>query len=209
MTQVNLLPPDVRGRQRTRQLTLIVAGVAVIAVVLLIFVYFLQNSRLSSAQRDLDAQETTNQSLQTKINGLQQFAQLQQAVSQKQAVVDNLLAQQILWSGVLRDLSLVIPGQLSLTSMNGILSAATTPVPGAPAGAAGSSTIVGNLQFQGESLDYPTVALWLTRLEEVKGWVNSWITTATKTDQNGVNIVQFSGSVDLTGDATVSGRPRP
>ena len=209
MTQVNLLPPDVRGRQRTRRLTMIVAGVAVVAVVLLMLVYFLQNSRLMSAQRDLQAQEATNQSLQTKISGLQQFAQLQQAVSQKQAIVSTLLSQQVLWSGVLRDLSMVIPGQLSLSSASGILSVAANPAPGAPAGTAGPSTIVGNIQFQGESFDYPTVALWLTRLEQVKGWVNPWVSTASKTDVNGVTIVQFSGTVDLTGDAAVSGRPQP
>src|SRR5437763_16319691 len=121
MTQVNLLPPDVRGRQRTRQLTVVVAAVAVAAVVLLLFVFFLQSSRLSSAQRNLEAQQATNQGLQTKINGLQQFAQLQQSVSAKQGIVNNLLAQQILWSGVLRDLSLVIPGQVSLSTATGSL----------------------------------------------------------------------------------------
>jgi Tfp pilus assembly protein PilN len=208
MTQVNLLPPDVRGRQRTRQLTVVVAAVAVAAVVLLVFVYFLQSSRLSSAQRDLEAQQATNQALQTKINGLQQFAQLQTSVSDKQGIVDNLLAQQILWSGVLRDLSLVIPGQVSLSTATGNLTVSTT-APGAPAGTTAPSNLVGTIQFQGEAFTEPDVALWLTRLEQVKGWVNSWITSANKTDLNGVTVVQFSGSIDLTSDATVNGRPVP
>jgi hypothetical protein len=61
--------------------------------------------------------------------------------------------------------------------------------------------------------DFPTVAKWLTRLEQVKGWVNSWASSATRsagagsagsTDPN-ANKVQFSASVDLTTEATVQG----
>jgi hypothetical protein len=42
----------------------------------------------------------------------------------------------------------------------------------------------------------------------VTGWVNAWITNATEVDQNGDVAIQWSGSIDLSGLATVQGGPR-
>jgi hypothetical protein len=53
------------------------------------------------------------------------------------------------------------------------------------------------------------VALWLTRLAQVTGWDNSWITASTKRTNNGdgskTNWVDFTGSVDLGGKAEKAG----
>jgi Tfp pilus assembly protein PilN len=209
MTQVNLLPPDVRGRQRTRQLTVVIGLLAAVAVAFLLFIFFLQTTRLSDANNKLADQQQENQQLQSQINELQRFKDLKQAVTDKETVVNDLLAQQVLWSGVLRDVSMVIPGRVWLTSMSGTLTApapapsggTTTPI--APAGG-----LVASVQFQGQAFDHPDVALWLSRLEEVTGWVNPWVTSSTKSESPGVvTIVQWTGSVDFTTDAAVSGRP--
>jgi hypothetical protein len=47
------------------------------------------------------------------------------------------------------------------------------------------------------------VALWLTRLEDVQGWANAWLSSATKSELAGSEVVNFSTSVDLTADAAV------
>jgi len=199
MTQVNLLPSDVRERQRTRRLTLaVVAGVAgVLALVL--FVFVLQSARLASAKRQLAAQESVNDGLRSDIAGLQQFAQLKQTVADRVALRDDLLRSQILWSGILRDLSMVIPGKVYLTSMSGTV----TDVSQSPTLPAGD--LVGTIQFQGVATDQPAVALWLTRLEQVDGWVNSWISQSAKANVDGVDKVQFSGTIDLSLVATNDG----
>jgi hypothetical protein len=70
-------------------------------------------------------------------------------------------------------------------------------------------TLIGSIQFQGTASDHPTVARWLTRLEQVNGWVNPWISTSSKLSDEGTSTadskVQFSGTVDLTVDATANG----
>ena len=75
---------------------------------------------------------------------------------------------------------------------------------------AGSGTgpeLIGNIQFQGTTMDQPTLSKWLSRLDDVDGWVNPWVTSDTKTEQ-GTVVYTFSGTVDLTSEATVDGRPR-
>jgi Tfp pilus assembly protein PilN len=198
MTQVNLLPPEVRERQRTRQLTVAILFGAAAVVALLLILFVLQSSKLSSANKELTAQQDVNRTLQGRIASLAQFQQLRQQVNDQQALLTGLLEGQVLWSGVLQDVSMVIPSSAYLTQLSGNLN----PAP-ATAG------LIGSLQFNGVSLDQPTVADWLTRLEEVKGWVNSWVSSDTKgTDASGNPVINFTGTVDLTTEATTPPRPQ-
>ena len=232
MTQVNLLPADLRERQKVRRLTAMVITGVTAAVALLFFVFVLQASRLSEAKTDLATQEGVNADLQAQINELQEFADLRVEVEAREGLSATALSAHVLWSGVLRDVSMVIPGEMWLTSMTGsvadttglapIPTVPTTPTPTASASPGetttppavttpgtlvpGPVTIVGSIQFQGYATDHPTVARWLTRLEKVDGWVNSWLTNSTEADFNGEAKVQWTGSVDLTLEATVQGR---
>jgi Tfp pilus assembly protein PilN len=192
-------------------------GVAVGAVLaLLFFVFMLQVARLSDADRELASQEEVNNGLRQQIGELQEFQLLKQNVAARAALVDQATAGRVLWSGVLGDLSKIIPGQMWLTSFTGTLAppplAAGAPA-GTPAaapatpGVVPAASLVGTIQFQGRALNHPTIAQWLTRLERVTGWVNPWVSNA-QTTQEGLNEVEFSGTVDITTDAVVGGSAR-
>lgn len=199
MTQVNLLPPEARARQRARRVVGAVIAGAVGIVALLVFVYVLQAARLSTAEKKLTTQQATNGRLQSQIADLAQFAKLRDDVAAGNAQLGSLLAGQVLWSGVLQDVSMIIPDKMTLTAMNASLTAAGTP------GVAAGNGLIGTITFSGVASDRTTVALWLTRLEEEKGWVNAWVTTVTTiTDSSGNKVIQFSGSVDLTSEASTA-----
>jgi Tfp pilus assembly protein PilN len=206
MTQVNLLPVVTREKQKGRAATAAVVALALGLLALLGFIYVLQSARLNSAQHKLVAQQAVNAGIQTQINGLQQFATLKAQVTTGQALVQTLQYQEVLWSGVLRDVSMVIPDQAWLSSFTGAVTATTSATPGAPAGSTGGVTPAGtvaNIQFQGYAFSHLVVAQWLTRLAQVTGWVNPWLSTSTKsadTDQ-----VQWAGTVDLGPAATANG----
>jgi len=219
MTQVNLLPSDVRSRQRVRRMTALAIGAVGAVVVLLLMVYGLQAARLAKVNRDVAAQESVNQQLQGDIAKLHRAATLQQDVATRQAMVDELLHGQVLWSDVLRDVSSVMPDGVWLTQMQGVLTTTGTTVGSgqtAPVttGPAAGTELVGTISFQGMAFDHPSVAHWLIRLEKVTGWVNSWVTSSTKqatggtTSSSGEPLVSFEGTVDLTSSATVDGRPK-
>lgn len=216
MTQVNLLPTEVREGQKSRRaLAAVILGVGAV-VFLLLFVYTLQTARLANANHKLEAQKALNQSLQTQIDSLQQFANLKAEVALRQTLLQQALSNEVRWSGVLRDISMVIPGHMWLTGLTGTVadqpvssggsappSTPTTPSVGGP------QTLVGTIQFTGMASDNPTVALWLSRLVRVTGWENSWLSSAQKVAQDpthpGPSKVQFSTSVDLAYPATVQG----
>jgi hypothetical protein len=68
---------------------------------------------------------------------------------------------------------------------------------------------VGSIQFGGFATDQQSIALWLTRLESVKGWVNAWVTSDSRTmDPSGRLVYQVNGSVDLTMAAAAPARTR-
>jgi Tfp pilus assembly protein PilN len=223
MTQVNLLPTDVKERQRTRRLTAAVIMAVGAVVALLFFVFVLQTARLSDANRKLATQKAANTELEGQIAGLEPFATLKAQVAAREALAAEALNGQVLWSGVLRDVSMVIPDKVWLSNMTGTVTppapAAPAPVAPAPAATPGetpapstaptpppvvpASTLIGSIQFQGMADDHPAVAQWLTRLEQVTGWANAWISNASEVDNSGNTDIQWTGSIDLTLEATV------
>src|SRR5207302_2006088 len=79
------------------------------------------------------------------------------------------LANTVSWSGVLHDLSLVIPDQAWITSFTGSISApSAVTAPGVVPAPTTGPALIGSIQFQGQALDTETLALWLTRLQQAR-----------------------------------------
>ena len=196
MTQVNLLPADVRSRQKIRRITAASIGAVAAVMVLMLVLVVMESARLASLHRQVEAQKVVNTGLSTKVESLKQFDELRQAVSAKQALVDGLNAGQILWSNVLQDISASTPDGLGFTSVTGQLSTAPT------------GSIFGSITFQGKALTHLVVADWLGSLDRVKGWANPWVSSVVKESTETNTDVAFTGSVDVTKDGTSNGRPR-
>jgi Tfp pilus assembly protein PilN len=192
VSQVNLLPPELRQRQAIRRTTSIVvaAGLGVLALVGAF--YFLQTQRLSEVEGDLADQNTENAQLQTQIDELRPFADLQAELAAKQNLLASLFLNEVSWSSALLDVSRVIPDASYLTSMNGQV-AATAGVAAPPE----EGGLIGSISFQGVAGQTETIATWLTRLEQVEGWVNAWVTNAAES-QPFSDIYTFSSGLDLT-----------
>ena len=205
MTQVNLLPSDVRQRLRTRQLTVLVGMVAAIVVAGLLAFYVLQSNKLSSANNDLTAAKSHNAALQAQVNSLSRFQQLADQRDAQKTTVSTAKSGTVRFSGVMHDLSMAIPSTVYLNSVT-----ANLQLGDGASIAETTSGIVGSIQFQGSASDHLSVALWLTRLAQVTGWDNSWITGSTKRaatgDGTSTDWVDFGGSVDLGGKTEVGGK---
>ena len=205
MSQVNLLPPELRQRQKIRRTTslVILAGVALLALIGVF--YFLQAQELAGVQDDLAAQSDRNAQLQTQIGDLQEFATLQAELAAKQQLVSTLFLNEVSWSSALLDISRVIPDASYLTSMTGTITstalAAPGEVPTTPSGGTPDTTLIGNMTFAGVADETETIASWLTRLEQVQGWVNAWVSSATE-NASFSRIYTFANGIDLTQEAT-------
>ena len=177
MSQVNLLPPEVRQRvsARNQAIAVGIAGAAVVG--LLIVFYLLQGVALDQAQSDVAAQQAINAGLQGQVNDLLPYQELADELAAGEAMVDTAMAGEVAWSGLLRDLQLVLPDQLAVNSFSGT---ATGVAPEAVA--EGGATVVGNLTMAGDSVGSLRVARLLSRIGEVKGWENPWTGALTKGD---------------------------
>jgi Tfp pilus assembly protein PilN len=196
-SQVNLLPPEVLQGQRYRRVTLmvVIAGAVVLALVLAFFL--LQAQRLSSVNNQIEAQQTTNNQIQQEIANLQKYQDLKTEAETKQALLNAAYANEVSFSALLMDLSRVTPSASYLDTL------AITIQPPATAGSTTATSptttgasFVGSMTFGGQAIGFDTISAWLTRLEQVNGWANPWMSTLNKQDTN--NAITFSGSVDLT-----------
>ena len=204
MSQVNLLPSELRERQAIRRTTSLVvaAGLAVLALIGIF--YFFQVQRLSQAQSDLEAQQSQNAQLQTRIASLQEFADLQAELASKEALVGEIFVNEVSWSSALLDVSRVIPDASYLTNLTGqITPTVVDEVATAPTGGTPETTLIGNMTFAGVANQTETIATWITRLEEVQGWVNAWVNSAQE-DAPFSRIYTFSNGLDLTQEAATA-----
>ena len=201
MSLVNLLPPELRERQAIRRTTSLVVAAGLAALTLIGMFYFFQVQRLSQVQSDLEAQQSTNARLVKQIASLREFAALQAELAAKEALIDLIFVNEVSWSSALLDVSRVIPDASYLTNMTGqIVATVAGEVVAEPTGGTPETTLVGNMTFAGVANQTETIATWITRLEEVQGWVNAWVNSAEE-DAPGSRIYTFSNGLDLTQEA--------
>jgi Tfp pilus assembly protein PilN len=196
MSQVNLLPPDILQGQRYRRLTLTVLLAGAIILALIVAFFLVQVGRLGSVNDDVAAENQTNAQLQGQIDSLQKYDDLQVAAQQAQSELDAAYAGEVSFSGMLMDLSRVIPSDAYLTTF-------TATIAGPPAAGGTTTTttpLIGTMTTGGQAIGFDSLSIWLTRLELVHGWVNPWMPTITA-DSSVPNAYTFTTSVDLTQDA--------
>jgi len=198
---VNLLPPELRERQAIRRTTSLVVAAGLAALALIGFFYFFQVRQLSLVQSDLEAQQSTNVRLVSQIASLKEFAALQAELTAKEALIDVIFVNEVSWSSALLDVSRVIPDASYLTDLTGqIVATEAGEAVAEPTGGTPETTLVGNMTFAGVANQTETIATWITRLEEVQGWVNAWVNSAQE-DAPGSRIYTFSNGLDLTQEA--------
>jgi Tfp pilus assembly protein PilN len=188
VSQVNLLPPDILAAQRQRRMAGVVAlaGAGVIGLIFLFYV--LQLGSLGSVREDIDRAEQNNAGLQRDIEALQQFEEIRSRAQAKQDLLNQVFANEISFSGILMDVSRVIPSDAALTSFS-----ATSQEPTATTG--GSTLLTGRIDVAGLAIDYDTIASWLMRLERIRGWVNPWVTSIADPETGPIT---YASGVDLT-----------
>lgn len=195
MSQVNLLPPDIVQAQVYRRRTSAVLVAGALALVLVFVFYLVQNGKLGDANDEIDAQNATNASIQASIAEKQKFADLQAEAQARQQLLSAAYAGEVSFSALLMDFSRVIPSDAYVDSLTLQIADASAPVD--PAAATGVVTnLIGTITGSGQAVSIDTLSVFLTRLEQVKGWVNPWMSTVSRNEE--VNGYDYSLSVDLT-----------
>jgi len=197
--RINLLPPERAERRRARQLTTSIAAAGVVLVILLALVFVAEIFRLNGQKHSLSTQQATNASLQSQVATLSQFQQLETQLQQKTTLLKNVTQDEVRWSVILADVSLVIPTDTWLTNLTATetVNTGTQAAPGAGA----VNQPLGTIQLTGVTFSHLDVAKWLTRLAGVDAFTNTYLSISSKSVIGATNVVNFSSSVELSDQA--------
>jgi Tfp pilus assembly protein PilN len=200
MRNINLLPPEIAQKRRVRRQAFLLVLLGIVYLVLLISVWLVRNLEVGRQDDRLREAQAQSATLQTQVNALQEFANLEKTVKDRQAVLATVMQGDVAWSRLLIELSMIIPGDSWLTSFIGTAGqqAAQQQQPQQPPGA---TAALGTLNFGSNTFDFPGVAKWISRLQELKSLQNIWVPTATKSAIAGRDVITFTSTADLSGEA--------
>lgn len=190
--RINLIPPEIAARRRVRQLTsgAIAAG-AIVIVVLGLFTV-VQQGRLSGQRKRLVTQEAQNAALQADVSGLSEFAKKAAEVEAKTKLVDDLTRNEVRWSVVLADVSLVIPSNAWLTTFTATVNATASVKPDPKA-----RQQLGKLDMSGVTFTHVDVGKWLVRLAGVRAFTFPYLSLSVKAEIGTTAVVNFTTTVEL------------
>jgi hypothetical protein len=226
--RIDLLPRKlVEERLVRRQRTGIGAGFLVLLAALGVW-YVLETQALHDAQAETDQERATATGLRAQRAELQPLADLEAQIAASERLRASVYRNEIRFSGVMRDISAIVPDDVWLTSMAvaftdtattskaGTGTAASTggAAPATTTGSPGAGSPVASITFAGAGLEHVDVGGFLRELARgpKKGgqqvYLNPYFTTSDKADDNGQTKVTFSATVDLS-SAAYSGRYQP
>jgi Tfp pilus assembly protein PilN len=204
--KVNLLPPEIVEGRRLARLKKMLGGGLLVVVAACGGAAVWAQAGVSSAQADLDAAHANGAVLQTEQAKYVQVPRILGLIDDAAAVRERAMADDVLWYGLLSDLSLTTPKGISLQSLE------VTVDDGAPS-ATGTDPLtpsgLGHVTFTGTAEHFPDVAAWLEAVASLHGLDGSTLQTASRGPAGGGtsggtaggNGITFTSTVQVTGKA--------
>lgn len=202
MRQINLLPSEIAQKRRAREITLLIGAGGLALIALLVLVFLIQTARVAGERGKLDDIRAENAALQGQVNSLQAFATLQKTLQTKQQLLGRLTQNEVRWSVLLNDVSLVIPSDVWLTNFTGSVQTST-----GQRGPVATNVPIGTIALGGSTFTHLDVAKWLSRLAVVREFAFPYLTMSAKGVIGDQQVVSFNSSVDLSRDALRRNQP--
>ncbi len=199
MRTINLIPRDGKRETQSRRRLLMMAGLGALFVLLLAAITVWRQAAVDDAREELEAQVSTNQSLQAEVAALAAAEDIQNQFNAEAATLSLALANDVSWGRLLVDLGRVIPDKVWVTSYSGSVNRF---------GADSTEDVgIGQISFSGIAFEPPDVSAWIRVLdsEQYPGVVSSWATGLTKSAIADVEITNF-GSTTALSDGALSDR---
>lgn len=209
MRRIDLLPSTYQERRRQRRNVGLVVVAGMLVLLLMIGWWVLLGTQVNSERDTLAEAVRTNQTLQSQIDELSHFQDLQNEVIAKRTALTTVMTGDVDWPAVMTEIAMVIPGEVWLT---GLTASAGMTEGATPVGTETAPIRVseqqpfGRISFQGRALSVPGVAKWLVSLRGVKEFAAIWLNTAATSEVTGqTTVVDFDSTLEL-GDRAASRR---
>ena len=127
MKRINLLPPE-QSVKASRERGLMYVVVFLVAVVVVLgLVYFQQRNQVSGKQDELAGLQAQTAAVQAQAAALQPYAQIEAARTAMTDTTKGIYSSRVYWSTIFEQVSLVIPDNVRLTTMNCVVPPAMLP----------------------------------------------------------------------------------
>lgn len=193
MRAVNLLPKD-EGRQRRQPgavaLTAVLGSVLVTAV--LAGVFLNTSSSLTTRQSELDSLRAEAAAIPPPPPTPAGQSTLETEKSKRIGLLNSALGQRVAWDRVLREVSLVLPDDVWLETLN-----ANAPDPGAVVAAPGQPAPSGGFSITGYAYSHDGVARLLARLALIRHLDRVKLNSSAIDRTNDRDVVKFTIAAQL------------
>ncbi len=209
MTRIDLIPPEVVEKHKSRRIItiMVIVFAAVFGVALAVYLITLAQAMMASERVAVIKSE--NVKVQQYTEKLKPYQDRKKAQDERQAIVGTMTENQVLWSSILNDISMVIPNDIWLKSVkmdvNEILTAKESTA------AAKTTQPKPPITIVGYAFNHAAVARWLVHLNEINQFRGVWLDYATEqtvaaettsaptgTTPQPVKVIEFQTTVYLT-----------
>jgi Tfp pilus assembly protein PilN len=175
MKAINLLPPDLRGTPKSASPkaaapvepggigAFVVLG-ALAACVLALAAYVLTTNTVKDRQAQLEATTAHAEATRQRVDQLKPYADFQAMAETRIQTVKDLASSRFDWEQALRDISRAVPGDVTLTDLNGTISSSA-----GGSGGLRSAIAAPAVELKGCTTTQTEVATLLSRLRNVDG----------------------------------------
>jgi Tfp pilus assembly protein PilN len=179
MTRIDLIPPEVVEKHQSRRIitVLVLVFAALFGILLVVYLITLGQAMMASSRVDIIKGENTK--VQKYTQKLQPYADRQKALDERQAIIEKMTADQVMWSSILNDISMVVPNDIWLRDVKMDLSDIIKAKEG---GSAASKSAIPKppITIVGYAFNHAAVARWLVHLNEINQFRGVWLDYATE-----------------------------
>ncbi len=181
MRPVNLIPPEERSGERRPMrggpLAYVIVG-ALAAAVIGVTVLAVTGNQISESKAEIAQLKSETSAVEARAQALDAYTQFHSVSEQRATTITSLADSRFDWQRVMRELALVLPSDVWLTTLAGTANPSVS-VDGA-GGVALRTTIPGPaLELMGCATDQSSVARFIQALKEIDGVTRVGIQTST------------------------------
>lgn len=195
MTRIDLIPPELVEKQRTRRIIALLTAIFVLVlfgVAFLTGLSYLQRVLISGRLETIEKEKTE---VDASIEKLRVYEERKNLLSSREKIVTGITKNQVFWSSILNGVSMVIPSDVWLKTFKGDVS--TIRGKEAQAGAAPTTPAI---TITGVTFSHSAVARWLVRLSEINQFRSIWLVSSEEKEATaaGQKQIEFNTTATLT-----------
>lgn len=180
MTRIDLIPPEVVEKHRARRFITIMGIAFAFIFIFLLIVYLLTLGQAVVMNNNVQTIKNENKKVLVFNNGLKSYEDRAKTLDSQQAILSKVTQNEVAWSGILNDISMVTPSDVWLTDikidLTPILTAQTAT------SAAAKTDLKPPITISGYALNHAAVARWLVHLDQISSFRSAWLDSAVEQD---------------------------